>query len=120
LNKPQPNRELVIEQSEQCDRCLMLYAVSAPARSFLKTECILFGNLKPISLDENDAPQLMRIIIGQPVMPSAPAQEPVVFTLHVWPNYDLQQVRTWLEMWPHVGEPFEQAINEIKERNGHH
>lgn len=55
----------------------------------------------------------MRIIIGQPPRPSAPAVESVVYSLHVWPNYDLAQVRAWIDSWPHVGASFERAINEV-------
>ena len=113
MNKPQPTHELIVEPSEQCERCLMLYAVSEPARAFIKAECAQFGILKPVDFSESEAPRLMRIIIGQPA-PSAPASEPVVFTLHVWPNYDIVQVRTWLEKWPHISEPFAQAIEAMR------
>ncbi len=119
MNKPEPTRELVIEPSEQCDRCLMLYAVSAPARAFIKTDCASFGILKPVDLNPERPPQVLSIILGRPAeSPPTPAPESIVYSLHVWPNYDLQQVRTWLESWPHVGVLFEQAINEVID--GHH
>lgn len=114
MHKPQPARELVIELSEQCDRCLILYAISVPARAFIKVECSTFGILKSLDMGEGDAPRLMRIIIGQPVAPIASAPDPIVYSLHVWPNYDLQKVRSWLEAWPHISEPFESAIEEIQ------
>ena len=92
----------------------MLYAVSEPARAFIKAECAQFGILKPVDFSESEAPRLMRIIIGQQPEPSAPAPEPVVFSLHVWPNYDQRQVRAWLESWPHVSQPFAQAIEAMR------
>lgn len=57
-------------------------------------------------------------IVGQPPASSAPAVESIVYSLHVWPNFDLAQVRAWIEAWPHVGAPFEKAINEVFD--GHH
>lgn len=92
----------------------MLYAVSSSARTFIKSECNTFGILKPVDFGDGETPRLMRIIIGQQPEPNAPAPEPVVFSLHIWPNYNLQQVRSWLEAWPHVGATFEQAIMEMR------
>lgn len=114
MNKPQPTHELVVEPSGQCNRCLTLYAITPAARAFLKTDCSTFGILRSIDTGEDEAPRLMRIIIGQPPAPSAPAAESVVYSLHVWPNFDLAQVRTWIESWPHVGVLFEQAIEELQ------
>ena len=114
MHKPEPTRELVIEPSENCNRCLTLYAISEPARAFLKTDCSTFGILRTIDTNEDDTPRLMRIIIVRPPEPRASAPESIVYSLHVWPNYDLQQVRAWLEAWPHVGETFEQAIEEMQ------
>ena len=82
-------------------------------RAFLKTDCNAFGILRAIDIGDDEAPRLMRIIIGQPPRPSAPAVESVVYSLHVWPNYDLAQVRAWIDSWPHVGASFERAINEV-------
>lgn len=118
MNKPQPTHELVVEPSAQCERCLTLYAVTPAARAFLKADCSTFGILRSIDTGEDDAPRLMRIIIGAPVQPQSPAAEGIVYSLHVWPNFDLQQVRAWIESWPHVGVLFEQAINEVID--GHH
>ena len=111
MNKPEPTRELVIEPSDACERCLTLNAVSEPARAFLKKECECFGILKPV--DHNSAPaSILAMLTGrQTAQPTAPE---TLFTLHVWPNYDLQQVRTWMEAWPHVSEPFARAIEEAK------
>lgn len=114
MNKPEPICDLVIEPSEQCNRCLVLYVISEPARAFIKTECAVFGILKPVDVGESDAPRLMRIIIGQPLEQSAQAPEAIVYSLHVWPNYNLQQVRTWLEAWPHISAPFERAIEDLQ------
>ena len=118
MNKPQPTHELIVESSAQCERCLTLYAVSASARAFIKTDCATFGILRGIDTGDDEAPRLMRIIIGQPPASSAPAVESIVYSLHVWPNFDLAQVRAWIEAWPHVGAPFEKAINEVFD--GHH
>lgn len=74
--------------------------------------------LRAIDTGDDEAPRLMRIIIGQPPASSAPAVESIVYSLHVWPNFDLAQVRAWIEAWPHVGAPFEKAINEVFD--GHH
>jgi hypothetical protein len=110
LNKPLPIHELVIEPSDSCERCLTLYALSEPARAFLKAECEVFGILKPV--DHNSAPaSILAALVGKA---PAPAADAIVFSLHVWPNYDLPAVRTWIEAWPHVGEPFEQAIEEMQ------
>jgi hypothetical protein len=112
VNKPEPTRELVIESSDSCERCLTLYAVSEAARCFLRQECEVFGILKPV--DPNSAPpSILGMLVGRGQPPAQRAGPETLFTLHVWPNYDLQQVRTWMEAWPHISEPFEHAINEV-------
>lgn len=113
MNKPQPANELVVEPSAQCERCLTLYAISPAARAFLKTDCSTFGILRTIDTGEDDAPRLTRIIIGKPTEPQPAAPEGIVFSLHVWPNFDLAQVRDWIGTWPHVGVAFERAIEEM-------
>lgn len=115
MNKPEPTRELVIEPSEACDRCLMLYAISDPARAFIKTECACFGILTPVDLNPERPPQVFSIILGKPAeSATVQARTPVVvYSLHVWPNFDLSQVRDWISAWPHVGVLFEQAIEEL-------
>lgn len=116
MNKPQPTHELVVEPSAQCERCLTLYAITPAARAFLKTECSTFGILRSIDAGDDDAREAWRmsIIIGKPPEPSAPATEGIVYSLHIWPNFDKGQVQRWLESWPHVGVLFEQVIEELQ------
>lgn len=52
MNKPEPDSELVVELSEACDRCLILYAVTDRARQFIAAECPSLGDFEAITNDK--------------------------------------------------------------------
>lgn len=103
MDKPKPIKLLVVEHTEICERCLMIYVACDDARAFVEAECKTFGHL---SSDAGPRNALLEALAGKQSDP-APA---TVYKLHVYPTYDFAQVEAWIAAWPHVNPQFEYAI----------